>query len=122
MTRRPSQSGESKLSLLFWLALFVVGAMVGWQYIPARVQQAEIKDFMKEQAKFANKLPEKQLRDHIYNEAMRLRIPVDKKAIEVKKSHGRIIMSIEYAIDMEFPGYLYVHRVEENVDMPVYDW
>lgn len=119
---RKSERGEGRLGLIVWLLVASVVGLFLWQYVPARITRAEIKDFVVEQTRYAAKATNRQMTEAIINEAERHGIEFGKDAIQIEKKGGRCRVQYEYTQVLEFPGYTYVMEVDETVDRPFYDF
>ena len=62
MTRQSRQRGEGRAGCMFWLAVLVVTALIGFKMVPAKFASSQFYDFMDEQAKFAQQTSADQMK------------------------------------------------------------
>jgi hypothetical protein len=119
MTR---QRGEGRAGCVFWVAILVVVAMIGFKIVPVKFASAKFYDYMYEQAKYAQKTKPADLKKIIMRKAYELDLPVDPKNVTVQKLGGRIKIEAKYTVDVEFPGYTYVWDFNEKINEPIFIW
>ncbi len=122
MTTHLRQRGEGRAGCMFWVVVLIVGALIGFKVVPVKFASAKFYDYMYEQAKYAQKAKPDEIKKIILRKARELRLPVDPKAVVVKKRGGRILIQAEYTVELEFPGYTYVWNFEEEIDEPIFIW
>ena len=114
------QSGEGKLSAIFWLAVVVVAGLGAYEWVPLRIAVAELEDYMVESAQRAHNASPEQIKKNILIRAQELQLPLDKGNLEVKRLAGRIQMTAEYVLPVELPFYTYNWTVNHDVDRAVF--
>lgn len=112
--------GEVKLGCLLWLLATLVFAMVVVKMGPVKIASVELYDYMREQAKFAQRATSETLRKRILERAENLELPLEAKDLMVAKSEARIRMEATYVVPIEFPGYTYSWRFHHVVDEPIF--
>lgn len=117
---RIRERGEGRMGALIALIVVVGGGMFAWEYIPARVSRAQLKDFMTEQASYAGRVNSRNLEKSILDEAKRLNLPVKEEDIKVEIAAGRVRMKVSYVQPLEFPGYTWDYQVQETLDRPFF--
>ncbi len=117
-TFRPGR-GDSKLGCLMWLAALGFAAYVAYQAIPAQMKAAELKSFMTNQAERSAEAPVEQIAANVLTQVKDLGLPVDKKAIHVKRVGGRIRISYSYSVPINLVVTTYDWSFEVKVDRPV---
>ncbi|HJX29392.1 MAG TPA: hypothetical protein VJ885_15900 [Thermoanaerobaculia bacterium] len=121
MSRRIAERGEGNLGCIVWLLVLSVAVMISWKMIPVKVNSAELVDYMDELARFnaAKESPE-ELRKKIIVRAGELGITLDKSNVSVVKRSERVLMTVEYTVPVEFPGYTYNWTFHHELDRPVF--
>ena len=101
--------GDSKLGCIVWLLVLGLAAYIALQAIPAQMKASELKTFMNSQAEHNAEDPINKIRSNVLARIEQLGLPVDKKALRVKRSGGRISMSYSYSVPI-------------NLVVTTYDW
>lgn len=114
------ESGQGKVGCIIWALAFAVAALVAYKMIPIRVNVAELKDFMDEQAMFAYNAPPERLKKAIVDKARELELPIDPKAVKVELVRDHIVMEVRFTVPVEFPGYTYNWEFHLLVDKVVF--
>jgi hypothetical protein len=122
MTRHLRERGEGRAGCMFWVAVLIVGALIGFKVVPVKFASAKFYDYMYEQAKYAQLATPADIKKTIMRRAREMNLPVDPKKVIVRKRGGRIQISAEYTVNLEFPGYTYVWNFEEDIDEPIFIW
>ena len=118
--RRRSESGEGRIGCFIWLLVLGAVVMVAMKWIPARIATAEFRDYMSDQAKFAQHTNAELLKKRLLEKAVSLKLPIEKDDCSVVKEGDRIKMECSYAVDLEFPGYTYTWEFDEQIDEPIF--
>ena len=115
------QRGEGNLGCILWAVVFAVVAYVAWTMVPIKIASAQLSDFMEDEARFAEHKTPEQIKKSILEKARELDLPVNPKAITVKKSGDYIIMDAEYTVPVEFiGGYVYEWHFEHHLNLPIF--
>jgi|SRR5579863_1940460 len=120
MRRRNAERGEGNLGCILWAIVLGLAILVAWKVIPVKIASAQLYDFMKEQAKFANNEAPDQIANKILWRAQELRLPLDKEHISVKRIGDSIKMEAVYTVPIDFPGKTYEMHFDHQVDLPIY--
>ena len=114
--------GDNKLGCALWMLLLAAIVVVLVKAAPVRIKSAQLKDFMTEQAKFAQRTNAATLKKRILKRAYELEIPVDPKKVSVVKGRGNIRMTADYTVPLDF--YVYKRNWDFHlvVDEPVFIW
>ena len=118
--RRRHQTGDSKLGCVLWLIVIVALAVVLSRIIPVKIASSKLEDYMVEQAKFTERTTQAKMETAIYNHAIFLELPVDKKDIEVEWGGGRVRLHVHYTVPVDFMVYTYNWDFNHDVDRNVY--
>ena len=102
MSSRRRQRGEGKAGCIFWAVIFLIGALLAWQMIPAKIADMQLRDHMDELAKLNPRRDGKWFRDAILRRAKDLRIPLKEEDIKVDKNLRRVRMRVEYTKTLNF--------------------
>jgi len=107
MSRDP-QRGAGKLKTIILLLVLVAFVYVGFKIVPAYVDNFELEDAMKTEARFASvnrKTPE-DVRNSIYKKIRDLGIPAGPEDIRVDPVGGSgIRITVTYTVVVDLPGY-----------------
>lgn len=120
MRRRSGQSGEGNLGCIFWLLILVVIGMILWKAVPVKVATAELYDYSVELTKFSAKASGEELKRRILNKAKELNLPLNPKQVEIEKTKDRVRIRLNYMVPLDFPGYTYEWKIEEEIDRPIF--
>jgi hypothetical protein len=120
MRRRRAQSGDSKFGCILWLLLLGVAVLISWKAVPVKIATAEFYDYMVEQAKFAGGTHPDTLKKRLLVRATELELPVNEKNLSVERIGDRIRIKCSYVVPLEFPGYTYVWKFDNEVDRPIF--
>ncbi len=120
MNKRSMQRGEGNLGCVFWLLLAVVAGIFLWNWVPVKLANTELHQFMVEQAKFAQTPKPAVFQKRIVAKAQELGLPVTKKDVKVEIAGGKIRMRCKYTVPLEFLFYTYVWEVDHKVDRPIF--
>lgn len=118
--KRPRQTGEGKLGCVLWLIVIAALALALSRVIPVKIASARLEDFMVEQAKFTERMNKSQMEKAIYDHALFLELPVDKKNVSVSMGGGRVRMNVQYTVPIDFVVYTWNWDIEHDVDRNVY--
>jgi hypothetical protein len=108
--------GDSKIGCLFWLLALGLAAYVGYQAVPAQLKAGDLKKFMTGLAEHKAEEPIERLQASILARVEDLGLPVDKKAVQVQRAGGRIIMSYRYKVPINLLVTRYEWPIEVKVD------
>ena len=115
------QRGDGKIGAIISLVLFVAAVIFAVKMIPVKVKDAEFRDFMEEQAKFAGDRKPDSIRRAILDKARELEIPLKKDDLRVQKPGDRIKIECTYTMPVVFPtGYTYNWTFRHFIDRPVF--
>jgi len=103
------QRGEGKAGCVFWSLLFLIGALLAWQMIPAKIADMQLKDEMEELAKLNPRKDGPWFREQILKRAKELDLPLREENVQVEKNLRRVRMKVEYKISL-------------NLIVTTYDW
>ncbi len=111
-----SGRGDSKLGCLGWLLVLGFAAYVGSQAIPAQIKAAELRKTLAGLAEHSAEDPIERIRSRVLVRVKDLGLPVDKKALEVERTGGRIRISYRYSIPIHLVLTTYDWSIEVKVD------
>lgn len=119
MTSLKRQNGEGKAGCIFWGLLFLIGGLLAWQMIPAKIADMQLKDHMEELAKLHPRQDGKFFREQILGRAKDLDIPLKQENVQVEKDTSRVRMRIEYTITLDFVfttfDWTFRHDIERDI-------
>jgi hypothetical protein len=121
MRRIAAQRGEGNLGCILWALVVIVVAHVAWMMVPVKIANAQLADFMEDQARFAERRTPEQIGKGILAKARELEIPLDPKKVDVQRRGDHIYMKAEYVQPVRFfGGYTYEWHFLLDVDRPIF--
>jgi hypothetical protein len=105
MSSRRRQSGEGKAGCIFWAVVFLILGLAGWGFIPAKIADMQLVDYVDELAKLNPREKGDWYERMIYKRADDLRIPLargGKGRLKVDKTLQRVRVELEYTIEIDF--------------------
>ena len=119
---RNRQAGSSNVKSLIWLGILILFIYGCVQVVPLYFADYEFQDSMQSTARFAsvNRQTPDQIRHAILKEADRLEVPVKLQDIKVTDHNGRIDITAEYSITVDFHVYqwtLNFHPTASNTQL-----
>ena len=96
------QSGEGKAGCVVWTLLLVIGGFVAFKVVPIKIADMRLLDEIENLARHHNNKTDRFFRDHLFNKAEELFLPVEKKNIQVKKTQRWVRIQIEYTVPVDF--------------------
>jgi hypothetical protein len=93
--------GEGKAGVVFWILVFVVAAVVGKEWIPAKISDMQLKDHIDELAKLYPRQTGDWFVEQIVRRAKDLDIPLDRKKVQVEKTQQRVRVRFEYTQELD---------------------
>ena len=121
MRRHRWERGEGNLGCMIWALVVVLIFYVGWKMIPVKMKNAQLQDFIVDQAKFAEHRGAHRTKQAILYKAKELGIPLDAKHVSVERRGDHIYMKAEYTIPIHFVGgYTYEWHFMHDVDRPLF--
>jgi hypothetical protein len=101
------QRGAGKLGTIIWLVILGSLIYVGFKVVPAYIDNYQLEDLMKQEARFANinrRTPE-QLRDIVFKKVRELDIPARREDVRVEAVQSGYRISVKYTVVIDLPGY-----------------
>jgi hypothetical protein len=122
MTRWRSQRGDVPIGCLIGFVVAVVVALIAIKTVPVMIAVGEFDKEVKAYADRASRpdYNDKRIQKDLLAIAEELDIPINAKAIWIKRSANRIKIRITYDYPIEFPGYTYVWKKEHYEDRPLF--
>jgi len=115
-----SQRGESKIGCVFWALAGLLFVMVAVKVVPIKIASMKLEDHMHELATTQGKRGKDFFEREIYNKAKYLKLPVDRKQIRVKKYPERVVMDVEFTVQVEVLTFSYEWNIKLHEDMDVF--
>ncbi len=113
------QRGEGKGAIIFWLLIFVVAGVVAKEWIPAKIKDMQLRDYMIELAELKPRGGEREFRDAIRARAKQLNIVLKPEDVHVEKTARRVHMIVEYTTTMDFivttHDWTFRHDIERDI-------
>lgn len=121
MRRIETQRGEGNLGCILWALVAVVAIHVSWMMVPVKIANAQLSDFMEDQAEQAEHRSPEELEKRILAKARELNVPLDPKKLEVQRRRDHIYMKGEYTQPVRFfGGYTYEWHFVLDIDRPIF--
>ncbi len=122
MERWRRQRGDVPIGCLLGFLVAVIVALVAIKVIPVIVTVGEFDREVKSLADRANRLDytDRRIQRDLIYKADELGLPINAKAIWIKRSATRIKVRVTYDLPIEFPGYTYVWHKEHIEDRPLF--
>jgi hypothetical protein len=106
---RARERGGAKIKGLLALLIFAGMGYCGWMIVPPYVNNYQLEDAMKTEARFAllpgTKKTDDQIRDDIFKEISDLGIPAHRDSIRIDNVDGALRISLDYNVPVDLPGY-----------------
>ncbi len=116
-----SERGEGNLGCIIWALAVILVFYVGWKMVPVKMKNAELEDFIVDQAKVAGTRSPEKIKESILYKARLLEIPLDPKHVSVERRGDHIYMKADYTIPVRFAGgYVYDWHFTHDVDRPLF--
>ncbi len=112
--------GEGRIGCVFWILVFAIVAMVAWKVVPVKIDSAQFYDYMEEQAKFGLQARTEGIKRQILQKAKDLDLPVKPENLKVERAGNEIRIHCKYEVPIEFPGYTYVWKFDEQINRPLF--
>jgi hypothetical protein len=120
MVRRFRERGEGNVGCILWAVLLAVGVLIAWKVVPIKIKNAELYDFMVQQAQLAQHSSSDELAKRILYKAKELDLSVTEKNVVIQKGRERIRMEVKYTVTLDFPFYSYDWDIDHQVDRPIF--
>jgi hypothetical protein len=120
MSDRQRERGDGRVGFMLSLALLGAGIFLGVKFIPVRVNAYEFRDFIQEECRFAaTRANDKEIYTRIFDKAMELRLPLQKKNLRMERTAHEMIISAKYeqTIDLKVTKYVYKFDHEERAPL-----
>jgi hypothetical protein len=116
------QRGDVPVGCLVGFVVAVLIAIVAIKAVPFMVHVGEFDKEIKAQADRANLMghSDKRIRENLLAKADELGLPINSKAIWIKRSATRIQVRVIYDLPIEFPGYTYIWHKEHFEERPIF--
>lgn len=105
---RNRERGEGKVKTIIFLLVVVGIFYLAYKIIPVYVNNYELEDAMKTEARFAsvNRKSPDEVRDNVYKKVRELQIPAERNDIRVELiGAGGVRITVTYTVIIDLPGY-----------------
>jgi hypothetical protein len=121
MRDRNRERGDGRIGFLISLALLGAGIFLGVKVIPVRVNAYEFRDFIEEECRFAaTRANDKEIFTRIYDKAMELKLPLEKKNLRMERTSREMIISAKYEQTIDLKVTKYVYRFDHEERAPLF--
>ncbi|MBI5043932.1 MAG: Hsp20/alpha crystallin family protein [Nitrospirae bacterium] len=97
-------NGNSKIIGIFFILSVAAVIYLSYMLLPHYLSYYSFKDFAQEKAKFAQVMKNEDVLNDLYKKAKELDLPLEKEDIIVKKEEGRLHITAEWEVEVEFIG------------------
>lgn len=120
MSRSHAQRGEGKLGCLLGLVLLAVAGLVAYRLIPLKVKTADLRETVIDEARSAGSRDDNSIRQAIYQQAVRLELPVTPEMVKIRRANAYIYVEVDYTVPVEFPGFTYKWNFHHQAENPIF--
>lgn len=120
MSSLRSQKGEGKAGCVFWVVLALIGGMIAFQWIPAKIADVQLRDHMDELAQLHPRADGKTFRDEILKRAKDLEIPLKGENVQVEKNLRRVRMKVSYTRQLNFIVTTFDLKFEHDMERDIF--
>jgi hypothetical protein len=101
--QRRLERGEGKLKGIIIVVVVLLAIYSAFKILPAYVNDYQLSDKMKEQARFAvvNRYSEEQIRENIFKAVQDLDIPAKREDIKVVSNNSIVKISLQYTVPVD---------------------
>ena len=118
--RSHSERGESQLGCLFGLVLLALGVLVAYKMIPVKVNAAELRQVVVDEAKSAGTHSDDHIREAILQKAKENGFNVTPEDVTITRDHSEITVEVQYVAPVQFPGYVYQWHIRHYAHNPIF--
>ena len=120
MRPRRWQKGEGKAGCIFWALLVGGAALVAARWVPAKIADSYLKDYVEELAQLYPRKDARWFETSILNRAKDRDIPLKKKELQVDKSARRVRVKLKYTVTLDFIIYQYDQVFEHDIERDIF--
>jgi hypothetical protein len=104
---RSGEYGRGLLKAILWLLLLAVFVYACVKIIPYYVNNYELEDFMKSEARFAavNRRTPEEVRQNVWTKIQELEIPATRDSIKVSAVGNNVTITVSYTVVVNLLGY-----------------
>jgi len=120
--RKIGQRGEGRVGFIITLVLVIAGIFVGVKVIPVRINAYQLKDTLREEARFAsvNHNSDSEVKQRILDQAQSLQIPLDPENVTIKRNKKEVIVRAKFVQPIDLKVTVYSYRFDEEQRAPVF--
>ena len=118
--RNSRERGEGQLGCIVGLILLVIGVFVAYKVIPVKVESAEIRQEVVDDAKSAGMMNDERIRAAILAKAREDNLPITDDSIKISRGANQITVTLYYVVPIEFPGYTYQYHIHHEQSNPIF--
>ena len=96
--------GNSKIIVVLFLLAVAAAIYISYMLLPHYLSYYSFKDTIQEKAKFAQVMKNEDVLNDLYKKAKDLDLPLEKEDIIVKREEGRLHITAEWEVEVEFIG------------------
>lgn len=96
--------GNSKIIGIFFILAVVSAIYLSYALLPHYLSYYSFNDFVHERAKFVQVMKDEGILNDLHKKAVELDLPLEKEAIIVKREDGKLHITAEWEVDVEFIG------------------
>lgn len=96
--------GNSKIIGIFFILAVITAIYLSYTLLPHYLSYYSFKDIAQERAKFAQVMKDEGILNDLHKKAKELDLPLEKEDIIVKREEGRLHITTEWEVEVEFIG------------------
>lgn len=121
MIRTIGQRGEGQAGCIAGLLVLLAVGFFSYKVIPPKLKAAEMRQYIIDEGKSAGlRKGDADIRKRIMSKAEELEIPLDPKDLDIARFRGKIRITAEYTIPVEFPGYTHEWHFSHRTENPLF--
>jgi predicted membrane protein len=120
MRSRRSERGEGNFGCIVGLIFIVLAVFVAYKVIPAKANNAELKQVIVDEAKSAGTHNDGVIKEAILRKARDNSLPVTEDDVKIVRNNNEITVDVEYTMPIAFPGYTYQWNIHHHVNNPIF--
>ncbi len=120
MRQRGIERGDSKIGCVFWSLIGIVCILIAIKVVPIKIATMKLKDHMTEMAMTQPRRGKDFFEREIFNKAKDLDLEVPREKIRVKKYPERVVMDVEFTVQVDVLSFTYDWDITIHVDRDIF--
>ncbi len=97
-------NGNSKIIGIFFILVVVSAIYLSYTLLPHYLNYYSFRDLAQENVKFTQVIRNEDILNDLYRKSQELELPLEKEDIIVKRERGRLHITAEWEVEVEFIG------------------